>query len=98
VGDLVRYYARVSGRVQGVGFRYFTQRKAESLGLGGFVRNRPDGDVELEAQGPEEQVQALLDTVRKGPGMGFVSRVVSDIRPVEASSPGFEIRFQTYGG
>jgi acylphosphatase len=93
VDEPVRYYARVSGRVQGVGFRYFTQRKAESLGLDGFVRNRPDGDVELEAQGHEEQVQALLDTVRKGPGMGFVSRVVSDTRPVEPSASGFKIRF-----
>jgi acylphosphatase len=93
VGESTRYYARVSGRVQGVGFRYFTRRRAEALGLSGYVRNHPNGDVELEVQGPEDRVQALLDTVRKGPAMGFVSRVFTDVRPVDPSETGFDIRF-----
>ncbi len=93
MGDHVRCYARVAGRVQGVGFRYFTQRKADDLGLSGYVRNRADGDVELEAQGPEDRVQELLGVLRKGPSMGYVSRVVTDLRPTESSESGFDIRF-----
>jgi acylphosphatase len=57
----------VSGRVQGVGFRYSTVERARSLGLGGWVRNRADGSVEAVFEGPPEQVRSMVDWCRRGP-------------------------------
>jgi acylphosphatase len=57
----------VSGRVQGVGFRFATVRVAERLGLRGWVRNRRDGRVEIVAEGEPEDVRQLVDWCRTGP-------------------------------
>jgi acylphosphatase len=65
----------VSGRVQGVGFRFFAERTAASLGVGGFVRNLFDGRVEVYAIGSAEQMDALRNALRRGPRMGAVDRV-----------------------
>ena len=62
-----RLFARVSGRVQGVGFRATTVDVARRLGLGGWVRNLPTGEVELEAEGPDEALDALLAFLQTGP-------------------------------
>jgi acylphosphatase len=70
-------HVRVTGRVQGVGFRWYVRAEAERLGLGGWVRNRPDGSVELAADGPEDAQDALLAAVRRGPPSAIVSRVES---------------------
>jgi acylphosphatase len=59
VGKQVTY----SGRVQGVGFRYTCQRLAEGFAVSGYVRNLPDGKVELLAEGAEDQVRAFLDVI-----------------------------------
>jgi acylphosphatase len=69
----------VYGRVQGVGFRDWTRRRARALGLSGWVRNLDDGrSVELLAEGPEAALQRLLALVRRGPPGSHVARVVSD--------------------
>jgi acylphosphatase len=68
-----RFY--VSGRVQGVGFRFFAERTAVSLGVSGFVRNLFDGRVEIYAIGTAEQMEALRDALRRGPRMAAVDRV-----------------------
>jgi acylphosphatase len=65
----------VSGRVQGVGFRFFAERTASSLGVGGFVRNLFDGRVEVYAIGSAEQLDALKNALRRGPRMAGVDRV-----------------------
>jgi acylphosphatase len=65
----------VSGMVQGVGFRFFAERTAASLGVGGFVRNLFDGRVEVYAIGSAEQVDSLRDALRRGPRMAAVYRV-----------------------
>lgn len=57
----------VTGRVQGVAFRWYTQRQARLLQLAGWVRNQPDGSVRLVAEGPRPQLEALLAWVRNGP-------------------------------
>jgi acylphosphatase len=57
----------VSGRVQGVGFRSYVLREARALGLSGWVRNLPGGEVEVEAHGPEPALLGLLDALRRGP-------------------------------
>ena len=57
----------VTGRVQGVGFRYSAIERARSLGLGGWVRNRSDGSVEAVFEGPPERVRSMVDWCRRGP-------------------------------
>jgi acylphosphatase len=57
----------VSGRVQGVGFRWFVRQAARELGLAGRVRNLPDGTVEVEVAGPEEALARLRERLREGP-------------------------------
>jgi acylphosphatase len=65
----------VSGRVQGVGFRFFAERTATSLGVGGYVRNLFDGRVEVYAVGSAEQMDTLKCALRRGPRMSAVDRV-----------------------
>ena len=71
----VRLQATVSGRVQGVSFRYYTQRTALSLGLTGWVRNESNGDVRLVAEGEREKLEELLEFVQEGPSYARVSGV-----------------------
>jgi acylphosphatase len=59
--------AVVSGRVQGVGFRYFAHRAAREAGISGWIRNLPDGRVETLAEGEEDAVRRYLDRLRVGP-------------------------------
>ena len=83
--------ARVSGVVQGVGFRYFTHRIAVSLGLDGYVRNMSDGSVEAVAEGDAQMVDLFLDKIGKGPTASSVRGLkVSEI-PI-AGYNGFDIR------
>jgi acylphosphatase len=65
----------VSGRVQGVGFRFFAERTATSLGVGGYVKNLYDGRVEVYAIGSAEQIDALKNALQRGPRMSGVDRV-----------------------
>jgi len=82
----------ISGLVQGVGFRYFTERTARVLGLCGYVRNLPDGRVETQASGPDEAIQSFIQTLRRGPvGAQVVDIVQSEAAPAEGS--GFSIRY-----
>ena len=62
----------VSGRVQGVGFRYFVLRHARSVGLRGYVRNLPDGRVEFLLQGAPDAVARMIDQIRRGPAYAHV--------------------------
>lgn len=64
----------VLGFVQGVGFRQFVKKKAQSLNLYGYVRNFPDGRVEIVVQGPKENIEKLVKICEKGP---FLSEVKS---------------------
>ncbi len=66
---------RIHGRVQGVGFRFFTKREAERLGVVGWVRNRADGTVEAVAIGSTGQIDSFEEAVRRGPAMSRVGSV-----------------------
>ncbi len=66
---------RVRGRVQGVGFRWFVEREAHTLGIAGWVRNRADGSVEVLAQGTREQLFALRAKLHEGPRAARVDEV-----------------------
>ena len=66
---------RIEGRVQGVGYRYWTEGRAMELGLAGWVRNRTDGSVEAVFAGPADAVSELLDGCREGPRGARVASV-----------------------
>jgi len=65
----------IAGRVQGVGFRYFAVTSARELGVTGWVRNLPDGNVESLAEGGEDAVTRYLERLRQGPRLGRVTSV-----------------------
>lgn len=73
--DARRVRAVVHGMVQGVGFRWSMQHEAQRLGIGGTVRNRFDGAVEAEIEGPSEAVAAMLRWLEHGPPSAAVSRI-----------------------
>lgn len=62
----------ISGRVQGVGFRYFVKQKADSLSISGFVKNLPDRKVYVEAEGDAEQLQLFIFSCKQGPSYARV--------------------------
>jgi acylphosphatase len=81
---------RIEGRVQGVGFRYWTERVAAELGLAGWVRNRRDGSVEALFSGSAEDVGEMLDRAREGPPSSVVTSVKVVEEGVDAPA-GFEL-------
>jgi acylphosphatase len=87
------FRARVTGRVQGVGFRWSAVREARRLGLRGWVRNADDGSVEVEAEGTPSALEEFLAWLRRGPEGAFVSDV-----EVHPAAPGgargdFDVEF-----
>lgn len=87
-----RLHVRVSGVVQGVGFRWFVRERARRLGLAGWVRNLPDGSVEVVAEGDRGQLELLMGELRKGPQGARVDAVtgLADA-PVEPVTDPFNI-------
>jgi len=81
----------VSGRVQGVGFRYFAQRRADELGLSGWARNLDDGRVEVYAMGPAERLSDLAAALHMGPRMAEV-RGVEEMEDTVQLITGFLVR------
>jgi acylphosphatase len=89
--DHTAVLARVTGRVQGVGFRAWVRDEARILGLTGWVRNEPDGSVAALLAGSDIQVARMLEALRDGPPAASVSRVTSE--PASPATPpaGFRI-------
>jgi acylphosphatase len=82
----------VRGRVQGVGFRWFVEREAHILGVAGWVRNNPDGSVEVLAMGTREQLAGLHSHLREGPRAARVDNIEGwDAEPV-AGLNSFQVR------
>jgi len=90
---LARLQATVHGRVQGVSFRYYTQRRASSLALTGYVRNLWDGTVEVVAEGPREALEELLAFLRVGPRAAFVTQVDTEWPGPTGAFTHFEVRY-----
>ena len=84
-------YARISGRVQGVGFRYFVLQHARRLGLTGRVRNLPNGDVEVHARGVRADLETLADLLHRGPHFSRVETVQLDWGVSMSETDSFEI-------
>ncbi|MEJ2446485.1 MAG: acylphosphatase [Anaerolineales bacterium] len=87
-----RMHAKVTGRVQGVGFRYFVLREAQSLGLTGWVRNRWDGSVEVVAEGDVEELRSLAGALEKGPPSSSVTKVDTDLQTASGEFGSFHVR------
>jgi len=85
--------AIVYGYVQGVSFRYFTQRTANRLGLTGWVANRRDGTVQVVAEGSEADLQAFLTFLHKGSPAAHVQRVDETWTEAEGAFQNFSVRF-----
>ncbi|GFG68944.1 acylphosphatase [Mycolicibacter senuensis] len=88
----VRLTAWVHGHVQGVGFRWWTRSRALELGLTGYAANRPDGRVQVVAQGSRPDCQRLLDLLQSGATPGRVDTVVTDWGAAGAPIDGFSER------
>ncbi len=95
--ETIARHLLISGRVQGVGYRYHMTARARELSLYGWCRNLPDGRVEAWVQGPRPQVEALIDWTYTGPDAAMVEHVLVEEQAVLDALPGetielFEIR------
>lgn len=81
-GDVRHVTLRIEGRVQGVGFRWYTRHRAAQLGVSGFVRNEDDGSVYIEAEADASTLESFQQWCHKGPSSALVERVVVQPGPV----------------
>ena len=84
-----RIHLKITGHVQGVGFRYFCGVQAALLGLTGYARNMPDGTVEVEAQGDTNAIEQFVHAVSRGPRGSEVTKVEREWRDVDGNEVGF---------
>ena len=91
--DLASIQAIVYGYVQGVFFRAFASRRAKELGLTGYVRNLPGGNVEIRAEGERKQLDQLIDYLKVGPPIAKVEKVVTNWSEYTGNYSGFSIRY-----
>ena len=88
-----RFRIIVKGVVQGVGYRYFTLEEARKLGLEGYVKNLPDGTVEVDVQGEEGLLREFIETLRVGPRAAHVTGLdVEELKPTD-DFDGFTVKF-----
>lgn len=93
MSTMQRVTITVHGRVQGVFYRDSTMRKARELGLAGYVRNLPEGTVEIVAQGPPTSLDDLIRWARQGPPAAVVSDLEMKYETPETGLSGFTVRF-----
>jgi acylphosphatase len=90
--SLETVHVRVTGRVQGVGYRLSTVRRAHMIGVRGWVRNNDDGSVEAMVQGTPDQVDAMLEWLRQGPPAARVADLTSEVQYLDKRFDRFEQR------
>ena len=88
-----RLEMRIKGRVQGVSFRYNTKKQAQSLNVAGYVKNLPDGTVEVKAEGPEQDLEQLKAFCEEGPTMARVEDMELDWKEHKDEFSNFEVRY-----
>jgi acylphosphatase len=86
-----RIHLIVSGLVHGVGFRMYIERAANELKLEGWVKNRIDGTVEIEVQGPEEQLDEFVRRAEKGPSRSHVTAIRKEENVPDSTLSGFSV-------
>lgn len=90
--DFLEFYAKIYGRVQGVGFRYFAEKNALKLNILGYAKNLEDGTVEIIAQGREEDLQKFIEQLKIGPFLAKVEKIDIIFRKPKEVYPYFEIK------
>ena len=90
--EVKRKHIRVTGRVQGVGFRYTSAECADKVGVTGWVRNDYDGSVEMEVQGTEAQINTLFEMIKNSSSYIDIENLETKTIPVIKDDEGFEIR------
>jgi len=90
--SIQRRIATFSGTVQGVGFRYTACRVAEAFDVAGYVRNLPDGDVEVVAEGEQGEIDRFLEQLGRQM-RGYIVRMTQQTAPHQAEFQGFRVRF-----
>ena len=89
--DTLTVNMQITGKVQGVGFRYFVLRQAQELGITGWVSNKPNGDVEALAQGDKEDLDQFIAKVKQGPSLSRVDDVILNWEDGQENYTSFEI-------
>ena len=93
VNQKMQLFVLITGKVQGVGFRNFTQINAKQLGINGYAKNLPNGKVEVVAEGDKAQLDALIALLKKGPRYARVDSLHVDERPFTGEYKTFGIRY-----
>lgn len=83
----------IQGRVQGVGFRHFAQVNAEEIGIYGWVKNLPDGQVEAVFAGPIDHIREMVNRCEQGPGSSRVDDIDVELREAHEEFESFEVRY-----
>ena len=89
----VQYEIVITGRVQGVGFRYFVEKRASELNITGWVKNKSDGSVMVMAQGDEQDIDTFFDYLRIGPALARVSGISKNRMPVLEKFSNFRVKY-----
>ena len=93
VNRKMQLYVLITGKVQGVGFRNFTQRNARQLGVNGYAKNLPNGKVEVVAEGDKAQLDALITLLKRGPRFARVDSLDVDERSFTGEYESFGVRY-----
>ena len=91
--EVKRKHIRVTGSVQGVGFRYTSSQCAKKIGVTGWVRNDYDGSVEMEVQGTDIQINTLFEMIKNASSYIYIENIESKTIPVIKNDVGFEIKY-----
>ncbi len=87
-----RVELRIYGEVQGVGFRFFAEAQAQKTRVTGFAQNRPDGTIQVVAEGEEKNIVEFVKLVSRGPAFAKVTRVIKASPPARGEFIGFRVR------
>jgi len=90
--NMVRVYIKLTGRVQGVAFRYYARSMACRLGVKGWIRNMINGDVEVMAEGNKENISRMIEWCKKGPRMAHVEDITLSWLPYTGEFLDFNIK------
>lgn len=90
---MIRYSILVDGRVQGVGFRFFTQLTAVNLKLTGWCKNLYDGKVQIEIQGPEDALNKFISTIRKGNNFSRIDEISVNTIPIVENEKKYSTKY-----